>query len=58
MLKVKTKTSGGFRTLHGAATFLAVRGYISTVRKNGLRAAQALRDALHGDPWMPPIPAT
>jgi transposase len=58
MLKVKTKTSGGFRTLHGAATFLAIRGYISTVRKNGQRAAHALRDALLGTPWMPPIPAT
>jgi transposase len=58
MLKVKTKVSGGFRTLHGAVTFLAIRGYISTVRKNGLRAAHALRDALRGNPWMPPIPAT
>jgi transposase len=58
MIKVKTKVSGGFRTLHGAQTFLALRGYISTVRKNGLRAVHALRDALTGNPWMPPIPAT
>ena len=53
MIKIKTKVSGGFRTLHGARTFLAIRGYISTVRKNGLRAADALRDALLGNPWMP-----
>jgi len=54
MIKVKTKVSGGFRTLAGAHTFLAIRGYISTVRKNGLRAADALCDALLGNPWMPP----
>jgi hypothetical protein len=34
MIKVKTKVSGGFRTLTGAQTFLALRGYISTVRTN------------------------
>jgi transposase len=54
MIKVKTKISGGFRTLTGARTFLAIRGYISTIRKNGLRAADALRDALLGNPWIPP----
>ena len=53
MIKVKTKVSGGFRTLPGAQTFLAIRGYISTIRKNGLRAADALRNALLGNPWMP-----
>jgi transposase len=37
-----------------AQTFLAVRGYISSVRKHGLRAADALRNALLGNPWMPP----
>lgn len=58
MIKVKTKVSGGFRTLHGAATFLAIRGYISTARKNGLRAAYALHDALLGNPWTPPTPTT
>jgi transposase len=54
MIKIKTKVSSGFRTLAGAQTFLTIRGYISTVRKNGLRAADALRDALLGNPWMPP----
>jgi nonribosomal peptide synthetase DhbF len=54
MIKVKTKISGGFRTLTGARTFLVTRGYISTIRKNGLRAADALRDALLGNPWIPP----
>jgi transposase len=54
MVKTKTKVSGGFRTLAGAQTFLAIRGYISTVGKNGLRVLDALRDALAGNPWMPP----
>ena len=58
MVKVKTKVSGGFRTLAGAQTFLALRGYISTVRKNGLRVFDTLRDALHGNPWIPPAPTT
>jgi transposase len=57
MIKSKTKVSGGFRTLNGAQTFLAIRGYISTIRKNGLRAATELRNALLGNPWMPPITA-
>lgn len=55
MIKTKTKVSGGFRTLAGAKTFLDLRGYISTARKNGIRAIQALRDALAGKPWMPPL---
>jgi transposase len=58
MIKVKTKVSGGFRTLTGAQTFLALRGYLSTVRKNGLDVFTALRDALNGNSWMPPAPAT
>ncbi|MEV7624692.1 transposase [Actinoplanes sp. NPDC089786] len=37
MIKSKTRVSGGFRTLTGAQTFLAIRGYISTIRKNGSR---------------------
>jgi hypothetical protein len=45
--------SGGFRTLIGAQTLLAIRGYISTIRKNGLRAAAELRQALLGNPCMP-----
>ena len=57
MVKSKTRVSGGFRTLKGAQTFLAIRGYISTIRKNGLRAATELNNALLGNPWMPPTVA-
>lgn len=57
MVKSKTRVSGGFRTLTGAQTFLAIRGYISSIRKNGLRAATELHNALLGNPWMPPTVA-
>ncbi|WP_170317223.1 DUF6444 domain-containing protein [Acrocarpospora corrugata] len=57
MIKTKTKVSGGFRTLKGAQVFLAIRGYISTVRKNGQNAARALHDALLGNPWTPALMA-
>jgi hypothetical protein len=57
MVKSKTRVSGGFRTLKGAQTFLAIRGYTSTIRKNGLRAATELHNALLGNPWMPPTTA-
>jgi transposase len=53
MVKSKTRVSGGFRTLKGAQTFLTIRGYISTIRKNGLRAATELHNALLGNPWLP-----
>lgn len=58
MIKIKIKVSGGFCTLYGAAAFLAIRGYISTARKNSVRAAHALRDALLENPWMPLVSAT
>lgn len=34
----------------------AIRGYLSTVAKHGAHVLTALRDALAGNPWMPPIP--
>jgi transposase len=33
-------------------------GYISTAAKHGINVFTALRDALTGNPWMPPIPAS
>lgn len=53
MMKVKQKVSGGFRTLTGAKEFAAIRGYISTMRKQGHSVLQALEMAYCGTPLMP-----
>ena len=53
MIKVKQKISGCFRTMEGAARFLAVRSYISTARKNGLQIFPTIVSALNGKPFIP-----
>jgi transposase len=53
MVKVKQKVSGAFRTRTGAETFCAIRSYISTVRKHGQNAIDAIHDALIGNPFIP-----
>lgn len=57
-VKTQIKISGCHRASTGAAAWLRVRGYISTVRKHGDDVLTALRDAMTGNPWQPPIPAT
>ncbi len=47
--KVKTKVSGCFRTKAGADGFASVMSYISTARKHGLFAYEALLEALNGN---------
>lgn len=58
MVKLQNKISGGWRTPHGARDWLTIRAYISTVAKNRINIQQALRDALAGNAWLPPLPAT
>ena len=56
--KVQQKISGRLRSEHATRHRYAVRGYISTAAKHGISVFTALRGALSGNPWMPPIPAT
>ena len=50
MLKVQQKVSGGFRSYQGAQSFCTIRGYISSIRKNGQSVFGAIRSA-----WTPQI---
>jgi transposase len=56
--KVQQKISGRLRPEQATRHRYAIRGYISTAAKHGISVFPALRDALAGNPWMPPIPAT
>ncbi len=61
MVKVRQKISGCFRTTPGADAsgtrfaerFCRIRGYISTLRKQGMPILAALSRALVGNPSMP-----
>ena len=54
--KVQQKISGRLRSEQTTRHRYAIRGYLSTAAKHGINALTALRDALDGHPWMPPIP--
>ena len=53
MLKVQQKVSGCFRSLVGAHAFSRIRGYLSTLRKQGLPLLSALQTTLAGHPILP-----
>lgn len=53
MVKVRQKISGCFRTMEGAAAFCRIRGYISTVRKQGEDVLAALEGIFIGEPFIP-----
>ncbi|MGH8920208.1 MAG: IS66 family transposase, partial [Actinomycetes bacterium] len=54
--KTQQKISGRLRSEAVTAHRYAIRGYISTAGKHGQNMLAAIRDALAGKPWMPPIP--
>ena len=55
--KTQQKISGRLRSETATRHRYAVRGYMSTARKHGIDVFTAIKDALAGNPWMPPVPA-
>ncbi len=55
MMKLKQKISGTFRSSDGAEIFCRIRGYISTLRKQGCNVLDALIALFNGD-FQPPFP--
>ncbi len=53
MVKVQQKISGSFRSEAGATAFCRIRGYLSTLRKQGLPLLAALEATLRGHPLLP-----
>jgi transposase len=55
MVKVQQKISGCFRSWSGALDFCRIRGYLSTLRKQGLPLLSALQQVLAGHPLLPAL---
>jgi transposase len=50
MLKIQQKVSGSFRSDRGADAFACLRGYLSTLRKQGVALLAALETVVAGQP--------
>lgn len=55
MTKVKQKISGTFRSPEGANSFTRIRGYVSTVRKNGLDTLDCIKSVFTFNPVDPTL---
>jgi transposase len=55
MMKLKQKISGGFRSAEGAKMFCRIRGYLSTLRKQGIPVLDALVSLFMGSPILPQL---
>lgn len=53
MIKVQQKVSGCFRSSGGAKAFCRIRGYISTIKKQGRNVLAALSSVFAGSPLSP-----
>lgn len=53
MMKLRLKISGGFRTEERAALFCRLRGYLSTMLKQGHQALHVLTALLNGNTLYP-----
>lgn len=53
MIKLKQKISGCFRSGKGGEQFCRIRGYVSTLRKNGLTVLEQIEMAFKGNPFIP-----
>ena len=56
--KTQQKISGRLRSETTTRHRYAIRGYASTARKHGIDMFTAIKNALAGNPWIPPIPAS
>jgi len=50
MIKNQQKVSGSFRSIEGAQSFSRIRGFVSTLRKQGLPVLDMLRQVFEGKP--------
>lgn len=55
MMKLKQKISGTFRSMEGAQQFCRIRGYISTLRKQGIQVLDALKLVFMETPLFPSL---
>jgi transposase len=53
MMKCKQKISGGFRSVQGAEQFARIRGFISTVRKQGFNVLSSIQSVFSGTMLVP-----
>ena len=56
--KTQQKISGRLRSETTTRHRYAIRGYASTARKHGIDVFTAIKDALTGNPWIPPTRAS
>ena len=51
------RDTGYWHSLATLARWCLIRSYLDSAAAHGLTALDAIRDALSGKPWLPPLPA-